>query len=116
MAEYIDEILENPHLPWFILNEINRDPGQFLANLMGRETRPIPMKFLEQMEIEVQKGTIRRVSPLHLFLNIISMTIFPFIAKPMVTHNLGLDELQFRQVMEQRKKEIPQFIFEAIKK
>lgn len=116
VAEYVDEILENPYLPWFIFNEINRDPRQFLVKLMGNETRPIPMKFLEQMEKEVQKGTIHRVSPLHLFLNLLSMTIFPFIAKQMLTLNLGLDELQFRQIMEQRKKEVPQFIMNAIRK
>jgi hypothetical protein len=44
------------------------------------------------------------------------MTIFPFVAKPMIEKNLGLDDLQFRSIMEQRKKEIPKFIIDAIKK
>lgn len=116
VSEYIDEMLENPYLPLFVFNEINRAPEQFMARMWGASDRPKPLKFLEQMEAEVQKGTIKRVSPLHLFINMMSMTIFPFIAKPMLTRNLGLDELQFRQVMEQRKKEIPQFIIAAIKK
>jgi hypothetical protein len=44
------------------------------------------------------------------------MTIFPFVAQPMFKKNLGLDDLQFRAIMEQRKKEIPKFIIDAIRK
>jgi hypothetical protein len=49
-------------------------------------------------------------------MNLISMTIFPFVAQPMFQKNLGLDELQFRSIMEQRKKGIPKFIIDAIRK
>ena len=34
----------------------------------------------------------------------------------MIQFAMGLDELQFRNVMEQRKKEIPKFIINSIKK
>lgn len=116
VTEYIDEMLENPYLPWFVLNEINRDPDEFMFKIWGKENLPKPGKFLEQMEKEIRKGTIKRISPLHLLLNLLSMTIFPFIAKPMVTRNLQLDEMQFRIAMEQRKKEIPGFIMNALRK
>ncbi len=114
--EYIDEMLANPYLPWFVMNEINRDPGQFLSKMLRSTHFPQPVKFMEQIEREMKKGTIKRVNPLHLLLNLLSMTIFPFIAKPMITHNLRLDESHFRQVMEQRRKEIPKFIIDSIKK
>jgi hypothetical protein len=98
------------------LNEINRNPEYFLQKVWAGKAAPHPEKFLEQIETEVKKGTIKRISPLHLLMNLISMTIFPFVAKPMLQKNLGLDELQFRSIMEQRKKEIPKFIIEAIRK
>jgi AcrR family transcriptional regulator len=103
--EYIDEMLENPYLPWFVMNEINRDPDRFMYKIWGKDNLPNPARFLEQIENEVAKGTIKRISPIHLMLNLLSMTIFPFVAKPMITRNLRLDELQFRQAMEQRRKE-----------
>lgn len=114
--EYIAVVVENPYLPLFVLNEINQNPDYFLGKVWTGASKPNPQKFLEQIEIEVDKGTIKRISPLHLLMNLISMTIFPFVAKPMFQKNLGLDELQFRSVMEQRKKEIPRFIIDAIKK
>ena len=114
--EYIDEMQENPYLPWFVINEINRDPDKFMQRILGETNRPKPAKFLEQIEKEIRKGTIRRISPIHLLMNLISMTIFPFIAKPMITRNLQMSETQFRQAMEQRRTEIPKFIIDSIKK
>ena len=114
--EYIDEMQENPYLPWFVLNEVNRDPEHFMVKIWGKDNLPKPGKFLEQMEKEIKKGTIKRVHPMHLFMNLISMTIFPFVAKPMMTRTMQMNEAQFREVMEQRRKEIPKFIMDAIKK
>jgi TetR/AcrR family transcriptional regulator len=114
--EYIDEMLENTYLPWFVLNEINRDPDRFMQKVLGSENRPKPAKFLEQIEKEIKKGTIKRIQPLHLLINLLSMTIFPFIARPMITRNLHLSESQFRKTMEERKKEIPKFIIDSIRK
>ena len=114
--EYIDEMIESPYLPWFILNELNRDADQFLAKIWTMAHRPNPAKFLMQIEREMKKGTIKKINPLHLLLNLLSMTIFPFIAKPMIIRNLQMDEAQFKQVIEQRRKEIPKFIIDSIKK
>lgn len=115
-AEYIDVIKHNPYLPLFVINEINREPERFLQKIWGKNNLPKPEKFLLQIEKEVKKGTIKPISPVHLLLNILSMCIFPFMAKPLIMRNIGLDELQFRMMIEQRKTEIPNFIINAIKK
>lgn len=116
VSEYIDEMLENPYLPWFVLNEINRDPDQFMYKIWGKDNLPKPGKLLEQIETEIKAGRIRPISPVHLLMNMISMTIFPFVGKPMFVRNLRLSDKQFREIMEQRKKEIPSFIINAIRK
>ena len=116
VIEYIDEMQENPYLPWFVMNELHRDPDQFMYKIWGENNLPKPGKFLEQIENEVKKGTIKKISPVHLLMNLLSMTIFPFVAKPMLTRNLRLNEKQFKEIMEQRKSEVPGFIFDSIKK
>lgn len=116
VTEYIDEMQENPYLPWFVLNEINRDPDQFMYKIWGKENLPKPAKFLEQIEQEIRKGTIKRINPVHLLMNLLSMTIFPFVAKPMFVRNIRLSDKQFAEIMEQRKREIPEFIIDSIKK
>jgi len=114
--EYITIMSENPYLPLFVLNEISQDAEKFLNKIWGKQNVPRPQKFLEQIEKERKKGTIKPVSPIHLLMNMISMTIFPFVGKSMFQFSLHLDELQYRSIMEQRKKEIPKFIIDSIKK
>ncbi len=113
--EYITVMLENPYLPLFVLNEINADPHYFIRKIWGKN-KPRPEKFLQQIEKEVKKGIIKKISPDQLLMNLISLTIFPFVSKPMFQANLGLDEVQFRNIMERRKKEIPKFIIDSIRK
>jgi TetR/AcrR family transcriptional regulator len=114
--EYIDEMLENPYLPWFVLNEINRDPDQFMYKIWGEHNLPKPGKFLDQIEKEIKNGTIKRINPVHLLMNLLSMTIFPFIARPMITRNLHMTDSRFEEAMEERKREIPKFIIDSIRK
>lgn len=114
--EYINVVLENPYLPLFVLNELNQDPIFFFNKLWKGKGRPEPGKFLAQIQEEISKGRIKDISPLQLLMNLLSMTIFPFIAKPIFQMTIGIDELQWRMFMEQRKKEIPRFIIDAIKK
>lgn len=115
-AEYIDEIQQNPYLPMFMLNQVNQDTDKFLGKIMGKKNQPEPWSFLLQIEKEVKKGTIKPIHPVQLLLNLLSMCVFPFMAKPMILRKIRLDEQQFSQLMEQRKKEIPQFIINSIKK
>ena len=53
---------------------------------------------------------------MHLLMNMISMTIFPFVGRPMFVREPAVTDKQFVEIMEQRKTEIPKFIIEAIKK
>jgi len=114
--EYIDEMQANPYLPWFVMNEINRDPDRFLYKIWGKDNLPKPGRFLEQIEKEIKAGRIKKISPVHLLMNMISMTIFPFVGRPMFIRNLRLTEKQFSEIMAQRKKEVPKFIIDSIKK
>ncbi len=114
-SAYIEMMLKNPYLPLFIVNEINNHPDRMREIFwQGREN--LFLGFTAQVEAEYSAGIIKQVSPANLFLNMLSMCVFPFVAKPMWLIASGMDELQFRFFMEQRKTEVPRFIIESIKK
>ncbi len=113
--QYISIISQNPYLPIFILNEMHKQPSKFIMKIFGGEL-PDLTKFTAQIEKEVKAGKIKPTSPVHLIMNMMSLSIFPFLGKPMLSAILQIDELQFQLAMEQRKKYIPKFIFDAIKK
>lgn len=112
---YIDSIRQMPYVPIFILHEINRQPQKLVKKLFGARKPPID-KFFRLIEKEVQQGTIRPIHPVQLMWNILSTCVFPFVAKPMFELVAGLTPAQFDQLMEQRKKELPVFIIQGIRK
>jgi TetR/AcrR family transcriptional regulator len=114
-AEYIDQMKLTPYLPIFILNEINRQPETFIKKMMGNRVPPVK-RFFEDVEKEIKKGVIKPIDGAQLLLNIISLCIFPFVARPMFQMVMNMDRAMFDKMLEQRKKEVPEFIIESIKK
>jgi len=112
---YIDMVRKNPHIPGFVIHEINSNPKRLikLIALTGFNLN----QFKETIKAEVEKGTIIDISPDQLIMNIISLCILPFIARPIAVNVLlNGDEDYFEKLMEERKTEVSKFIINAIKK
>ncbi|MEO8583432.1 MAG: TetR/AcrR family transcriptional regulator [Flavitalea sp.] len=112
---YMEKLIENPYIPLFVLYEMNRRPAQFFKKMFAGNA-PQPLKLMNQIEAEAKAGKIRPIHPSQLVINMISMCIFPFIGKPMIMAVMNMNEDQFRVLIEQRKKDVPIFIIESIKK
>jgi TetR/AcrR family transcriptional regulator len=113
--EYISQVIQTPYVPIFILNEINKQPEAFLKKVLNIRKPPVEA-FVKQLEKEARQGIIKRTDPLQLLLNVLSLCIFPFVARPMIQLIGGKDRNQFIAMMEQRKKDVPKMIIESIKK
>ena len=111
--EYIDLLLENPFLPLFVLYELNNQPGRFVKKMWNNRELPFH-RFSVQIREEIKKKNIRAVNPADLFINMLSMLVFPFVAKPLWMAASGMDEKAFRSFMEERKTSIPQLIIESL--
>jgi TetR/AcrR family transcriptional regulator len=112
---YFEFLLNNPYLPTFVLNELNTRSHGFVEELLNSVNRPNPMQLVVQMHNEMAAGKIRTINPLHLVLNVVSMCIFPFIARPMFQGMIGINDEVFMQMMHARKDEVIDFIRHAIK-
>lgn len=114
---YIDILLENPALPSFVINELNQNQEAFIQDILSQKELPNPMKLMVQIQMEAQLGRIREnVTPFNLFLNILSMCVFPFVGRPLIQRLIQIDDETYLQFMEQRKKEVTEFIIHAIQK
>jgi TetR/AcrR family transcriptional regulator len=114
-SEYISQEIKTPYVPIFILNEINRQPKAFLKKVLGNHKPPVH-KVVLQIEKEIKTGVIKPIEPLQLLMNVLSLCIFPFLACPMIQLITGIDNKQFNEMMEHRKKEVPQLIIQSIRK
>lgn len=117
VAEYLAMLSENPFLPLFVVNELSSHPDRFIEKLEPLAKAGLKAnKLIQQMQDEIAQGRIIPVSPVSLLINIISLCVFPYIGKPMLQFVFGIDELQYRMILEQRKNEIASFIINSIKK
>jgi TetR/AcrR family transcriptional regulator len=110
---YIDMAIENPFLPLFVLNEMNKHPAEFFKKTWANNPPQVEI-LVAQIERDKKKGLIKNIAPVQLVMNMMSLCVFPFVGKPLFKMIMHIEEQQFRQLMEQRKKEVAAFIIAAI--
>lgn len=116
VATYINTIGENPYIPAFVAHEINQNPDRILEKFIKVKVDPFPLaQFFNAYQKALKEGKIRPIAPDMLMVNLISMSIFPFIGRPMIKIILQKDEAAFTQFIERRKIEVAEFAINAIK-
>lgn len=110
---YIEMLKQNPDLAIFVFHEISRNPQRLVGNFKNAGADFNIIKF--QIEEEVKAGIINHIKAEHLIANLISMCVFPFIARPVLMGMAELDSDAYDQFLEERKQIIPQTIISAIK-
>jgi TetR/AcrR family transcriptional regulator len=112
---YISTILENPDLPIFIMSELSQKKESFIEELKKQASDFKDVQsFIQLMLEEMAAGNIRNIPPAHLMLNIMGMTVFPFMAKPVFSTIFEISEEDFTELMEERKTVIMHFLKSAL--
>ncbi|NVO18618.1 MAG: helix-turn-helix transcriptional regulator [Bacteroidetes bacterium] len=111
---YVDTLILNPHIPAFVIHELNTDPGRFIEKLKNNGINPDII--LGQIKKEAADGNIREINGEHFLINLLGMCLFPFMARTVVQGLLRMDNEQYNIFLEERKKEIVQFIMCSIDK
>jgi len=112
---YILVLSKNRFIPIFIFQEINRNPAFFDEKYKFYSKLGVIKKFEKEIKSEIEKGNIIDISPKQLIINIISMSIFPFMAKPMAKSILDISESEFSAIIDERRKLVAEFTINAIK-
>ncbi|HEV3223205.1 MAG TPA: helix-turn-helix domain-containing protein [Puia sp.] len=108
-ASYIDLILANPDLPFFILSEIRNDPGVFMKIIQKKDFLKNSV-FIRQI-----KEKKPEINPLHFLISLLGMCVFPFVMKPVLKKMTGMEETAFKQMMLERKSLIPVWVKAMLK-
>jgi TetR/AcrR family transcriptional regulator len=119
---YLDSLTRSPFLPGYVLSELHHHPErvpQLFAAAAGVEPAsfgiPILRKLGSQIDARVREGTMRLIAPEQFAVNLLSLCIFPFAARPLLHVAFGLDEAAFARFIEQRKRELPAFFLNALR-
>jgi AcrR family transcriptional regulator len=118
----LDQLARSPFMPAYIISEINQHPDrvrQFVKSMTGVEVDGIiphvREKLDRQLKARARAGTLRPVSAEQFVVNLLSLCIFPFAARPMLAAALQMDERGFHRFIEQRKSDLPAFFLNALR-
>lgn len=113
--EHITFLQNNPRLPAFLLNEFHRNPSRINKLIQGMDINVIWNKLEAQHKEELALYNITRENMPQLMTSIAAMSVFPFVAKPVITglfQKMGYD---FNDYIEARKEYAADFIINALK-
>lgn len=109
VALYMEMLTANPDLPLFVLSEIRNHPDQFASTFkVGDLLRH--SDFIRQLQARRPD-----IHPLHFLMNLMSMTLFPFIVMPVFKAIELVDDAHFHAMMQERKTLIPMWIESMLK-
>ncbi len=119
---YLDTLSQNLFVPGYLLSEAHHDPDRvrrLLAGAIGTDPKSVAPMLINNLERQinerVQKGTMRPIKAQQFIINLISLCVFPFAARPMLSSVFGMDDAAFMRFVEQRKKDLPDFFRSAIR-
>ncbi len=113
VSYYISFLTENSYVPWFIVNCIYEKPENL--KLFLKSINYTPSSILQIIEKQIKEEYNIDVDPMQVFMNILSLCVFPVIAKPLLHHVFELSPVQLDNFYDTRKKIVPTFIANALK-
>lgn len=109
VRNYTKLLIENEDLPIFVLNELKNN-GSIFDHIL-QQARTISQPIIDEQLV----SNAHTISTPDFIMNIVSLTIFPFIAKPLFIASGLLKEEEFLQFIHNREKLIPEWIFAILK-
>ncbi len=110
---YFDMLIENPGVPNFVLNELNKNPKRIIKIMKKHGVNP--KMFIDELNKELQNNAIDPVNVITLIINTLSLCIFPFVGKPIInTLFFNNDTSKYQIFLNERKKEITTLIINSI--
>lgn len=110
-SEHISFLQKNPNLPVFIITEVARDPGLLNKFISSVDFQAIG----KTIEPDLDPG-ITETEIAHLMVTVVSMSVFPVLARPIVEAILARQGIDYDTFLEERKVYSPQFVSKAIGK
>jgi TetR/AcrR family transcriptional regulator len=102
----IDAMLENPQIPIFVLQELSSNPDRMPQII--REMGIDPMHAVQKIMKEKDPVFLGEQDARQMIINLLSLCIFPFAARPVFTEILFQGDSQaFIRAMQERKSSLP---------
>lgn len=119
---YIETVRQTPFIPGYILAETTQHPDRLDA-LMQRALGAAPGQLAAMagarievlINANVAAGIMRPISSRQFLVNVMALVSFPFVARPVLAVLLSLNGKSFDDFLDERRRELPAFILNALR-
>ncbi|MGD8495355.1 MAG: TetR family transcriptional regulator [Gemmatimonadales bacterium] len=118
----LDTLQRNPFLPGYVLSELNHHPervGQFVESMTGVQLDTVAPRMFDRLGAQIDEavaaGELRPIAAEQFVINLLSLCIFPFAARPLLVAVMGMDDDAFGAMIERRKTELPEFFLRGLR-
>jgi len=119
---YLRQLLQAPYLPGYIISELTHRPGrvrELITALTGKTAEdtssPVLAALRRQLDERQRAGTLQPIAAEDFMVNLMSLCVFPFAARPMLMAMFRMDQKDFEQFIERRRREIAAFFMRALR-
>ena len=118
---YLSALSRTPGLPIYLLSEMHHHPGRLgglIERVAGGGIQRVAPAILNrlgaQIEEQVRLGTMRPIAPEQFVVNLASLCVFPFAARPLITAMVGGDD-GWERFLEERRRTLPAFFLAGLR-
>ena len=110
---YMDLLIKHPFIPGFLIKEMNRDPSGLFKMVVKFGLNP--QRIADKIQESMDRGEIIKMDPRHLAVNVVSMCVFPFAARPVLSFVIFRDDTNALETFyKERAEVIKKFVINAI--
>lgn len=109
---YNSVLREKPFMPNFVLHEITRNPNRVMNHLSSAN---FDKEKIISLIVSQDAEKVRPFDPIQIIVNVISLSIFPFVARPLITGMMfDGDTEAFESFLDSRTQHIIEFVKQAV--
>jgi AcrR family transcriptional regulator len=116
LREHIAFMQKNPRLPSFILNELHRNPERIRKLIQNIDINKLWTTLEAQHKEELKRYNITKENIPQFMTTVAGMSVFPFVARPVIASIMGKMGYDFDNYLEERKEYAADFVINALKK
>ena len=116
---YTQVALTNPKLPGFVMHELEVNQ-KFIQTLILKYKQENRLndgfeQFSKELDVAIKSKQIKPIDPTDLFVDILSLSLFPFIAKNCLSGIMFPEKQNYNHLLKNRAEYVTNFLIESIK-
>ncbi|MDH6353734.1 AcrR family transcriptional regulator [Dysgonomonas sp. PH5-45] len=109
VKSYVNMYKTNPHLPLFVFREIQTNPDRLIRKIGIPQDSMQNSYFFKQLGDHISKKKLG-ITPLHVFVNIVSLTILPVVGKSFIFKMCTFENEEYENFVNEREALVPEWI------